>query len=185
MFLKKYRTVSRVVFGASGTIIFATTFVFHIVYFHTLQAVALESHTNHAKMVTLLDDKNFMPYCDMSNLKCYSGKGRDSINDIPDKWIGNYISDRLQYIKNYNQPIRFEIMKSNILGGGARTGYFVKGYDDDWKVVINQTAVKSFAKSLELSFWFQMVFAHTIWILLSNLVIVFHDIKVFRRNQIK
>lgn len=183
------RTISRVLFAASGTIIFATTLIFHLVYFHTLQAVALESHVNHAKMVTLLSDTDFNPYCELSNLSCFSGDDREDIEDIEDKWIANYIIQRLQQIDSFkdydNSELNIDIMKTNILGGGARTGFFSKGYNNNWRIVINQSAVKSFSKSLELSFWIQMVFAHVIWLLMSNLVIVFHDRKVFKHYHLK
>lgn len=187
-FMKTKRSISRVVFAGSGTIIFATTFVFHIVYFHTLQAVGLYSHTNHAQMITLLDEKDFTSYCELSNLKCYSGEQREEISKIEDVWIRNYLVDRLRKIESFTtydvRDINLEIMKTNIVGGGARTGYFRKN-DFGWRVAINEDSVKSFARSLELAFWVQMVIAHYVWVTLSLFVIFAHEKRVFRRNHIK
>lgn len=186
-FKKHTRSVSRVVFAASGVIIFLTTFVFHILYFHTLQAVALNSHTNHAKMITLLDDNEFEQYCNFSNLACYSGERKEELSKVEDRWIRNYVIEKLaeiESIRSYEiRDISFEIMKTNIVGGGARTGYFKKN-DKGWKVVINQDSVKSFSRALELTFWVQMVIAHYIWVSLSLFVIFAHERRVFKKNHI-
>ena len=185
---QKTRSVSRVVFAASGIIIFLTTMVFHILYFHTLQAVALNSHTNHAKMITLLDDKDYNEYCALSNLQCFSGREKSELSTVSDPWIRNYIQNKLNEIeakRSYEiRDIRFEIMKTNIVGNGARTGFFKKN-DSGWRVVINQDSVKSFARALELTFWVQMVMAHFIWISLSVLVILAHEKRVFKKSHIK
>ena len=153
---RKTRSFDRIIAASFSLFISLSTIIFHILYFHIIQATHLQSHEIYLQ--NGID--SYSEFCLQGNTNCFEGRDINNI-DIPDEWIKNFV------IQEYNngENNQFIILKTTNNFEGPRVGYFKKFPNNTWKVIIENRKSTTFGKGMELAFWIQVASAHLIWLL--------------------